>query len=126
MALSLKLPPQPNLIHSSQDWGPGPTQGPIRGGERGVERRQRREEEDHTLCSKKKVIRTGMDGQVRGLLQPLGVIGVRPPQHPSAPEPPSTEVLCSGVPSPETWTNLGQLGKGPAGFNQMQISRRND
>lgn len=67
-----------------------------------------------------------MNGQVRGLLQPLGVVRLLPIQQPCAPDPPSTEVLCSGIPSPEAWTNLGQLGEGLAGFSQMQVSRGND
>lgn len=62
-----------------------------------------------------------MQGRVQGLLQPRGVLEVLPPRHPSAPEPPATEGLCPGIPSPEAWETPGQLGEGLAGFSQMRI-----
>lgn len=92
------------------------------------ERREGRRGRRKTIHSaqRERWLSVDMNGQVRGLLQPLGVVRVLPTQQPCAPDPPSTEVLCSGIPSPGAWTNLGQLGEGLAGFSQMQVSRGND
>lgn len=109
------------LIHSSDDMGPtgrGGAGDNREAADKGGRRSYRQLKENGG--------KTRMNGRVRGLLQPPGVLEVLPTQHPSAPKPSATEGLSSGIPSPEAWAILGQLGEGLAGFSQMQTSGGSD
>lgn len=138
MVLRLKTAPPTNPAkcpHTApRTQAPRPTQGPTRrgggdGGRRGGKQDREKTEEGRKkiICSAKRKkggkTRCGWVGDERPH-PPLGILEAQPAQHPSAAEPHGTEVLYSGILSPERgcWEGTGRPGEVLASFSQMQIS----